>query len=257
MLASVDGSRRQNARRKVRAPEEGIGQVPCCREGPSGDQLRPGEAMGWGVPSGSIGSPLLGLECEEARSGFPREIQVGPTTLAGTHFRWGKRISTECGESSRCRAKWKRTQEGKEEEEEREEETIQGRFSGVRVQGKQEGEEGASRQEEQQGAPKEMGRTLSFDPRRQTNLLCIRKGGHPRLMPRAVQEHGHIVVSTALETTRTRIAQRIGARVAEKETRNRGVAPVRARPMRRRFNYCLPGRWASKRRQRRKQSSEQ
>ena len=175
MLASVDGSRRQNARRKVRAPEEGIGQGP-------------GEAMGWGVPSGSIGSPLLGLECEEARSGFPREIQVGPTTLAGTHFRWGKRISTECGESSRCRAKWKRTQEGKEEEEEREEETIQGRFSGVRVQGKQEGEEGASRQEEQQGAPKEMGRTLSFDPRRQTNLLCIRKGGHPRLMPRAVQE---------------------------------------------------------------------
>ena len=257
VLASVDASRRQNARREVRAPEKRTGKIPCCREGPSGDQLRPGEAMGRGVPSGGAGSPLLGLECEEARSSLPREIQVDPTALVGTHLRWGQRVSAERGESSRCRAKWKRTQEGKEEEKEREEEALPCRLCRLGVQGEQEGKEGAPGQKEQQRAPKEMGRALSLNARWQTNLLCFREGGTPPMHAQAsARTTGLIVVSTVWETTKTRIARRIGARVGEKETRNRGVAPVRARPLQKRSSNCLPGQQTFKRSKEKKQGKE-
>lgn len=256
VLASVDASRRQNARREVRALEKRTGKVPCCREGPSGDQLRPGEAMGWGVPSGSVGSPLLGLKCEEARSGLPREIQVDPTALVGAHLRWGQRVSAECGESSRCRAKWKRTKEGKEEEKEREEETLPRRLGGFGVQGEQEGKEGAPRQKEQQRASKEMGRALSLDARWQTNLLCVREGGLPRFMPRSVQEQqGTSLSALSGKPPKQRLPEESGQGWV-KRRRNRGVAPVRARPLQKRSSNCLPGQQTCKRSKGRKQGRE-
>lgn len=258
VLASVDASRRQNARREVRALEKRTGKVPCCREGPSGDQLRPGEAMGWGVPSGSVGSPLLGLKCEEARSGLPREIQVdrshsprwspsqmGPKSLCGMWRKLSVQSQVEANQRGEGRGKGagrrnapaqtRRIRSPRRARRQRRSSKTKGTAESIQRNG-----EG------------------SFTRRKMANQSAMRsrRGTPPIHAQVSARTTGHIVVSAVWETTKTKIARRIGARVGEKETRNRGVAPVRARPLQKRSSNCLPGQQTCKRSKGRKQGRE-
>ena len=189
VLAPADASRRQNARRKVRAPEEKFGKGSCSWEGTRGRGVRSSKAMGWGVPGGSKGSPVLGFERQETSSVLLGKGKEHPTTSFGADVRRSKGLDPKhrvCNGSRIIAAR----RCGKEEEEKKEGKGWQRRIWRYRFKAGERGgcQQEVGRQTKQSRSSKEMGRHVSHDPRGQASVLCLCKGVITGCMPRKLQE---------------------------------------------------------------------